>query len=322
MNRIKLSAKLLVIAFVLVLFPLQSMASDWPSKKPINLICPYSAGGDGDLSARLWADFAEKKIGQSILVVNKTGGGGVTGTTFAAQSKADGYTLFLAQAGPILITPNVANTRYNYDSFDYVARINVGNCALIINSKDSWNTLEEFIADAKANPNKYSFASPGATTWLSFAMREFIQEAGIQVKHVEFQGSAPAVTSVLGGHTTFTFCFPQNYVNQVRSGALKALAVGDVSEDLPNVKTFEAQGFPGAYYGWAGIAAPKGVPAEIRQKIAQVTSEIVQDPDFIEKSKNIYATPSFLDEKAWEPILNEQHTVLLKLLDNIGLRKK
>lgn len=297
-------------------------AAGWPDK-PITVIVPYSAGGDGDLSARLWAEFAEKKLGQSVLVVNKTGGGGVTGTSFAAAAKPDGYTLFLVQPGPVMLTPNVAKTTYDFESFDYIARISMGNCALVVNAKEPWNTLAEFIAAAKAEPDKYSFASPGGTSWLSFAMRGFIKTSGIPVKYIEFQGAAPAVTSVLGGHATFTFSFPQNYAAQVKAGQLKALAIGEKSDAYaPGTKTFEEQGFPGSYYGWAGIAAPKGVPADIRKKLADVTAEIVKDPSFVEKANNISATPAFLGEQDWRPVLLEQKASLASLLQDLGLSRK
>jgi tripartite-type tricarboxylate transporter receptor subunit TctC len=255
-------------------------------------------------------------------VVNKTGGGGVTGTSFAAAAKPDGYTLFLAQAGPVLLTPHVAKTTYNYESFDYISRISVGNCALIVNAKEIWNNLADFIASAKAEPDKYSFASPGATSWLSFAMRNFIKQSGMAVKHVEFQGAAPAVTSVLGGHTTFTFSFPQNYAGQVKAGQFKILAIGEKTDEFPGALSFEEQGFPGSYYGWAGIAAPKGVPEDIRRKIAGITAEMVKDTSFIEKANNIQATPSYLDEAAWKPVLDEQRVSLAELLMGLNLNKK
>jgi tripartite-type tricarboxylate transporter receptor subunit TctC len=312
---------LILFCMLAAMFFALPAAAEWPSKG-ITLVVPYAAGGDGDLSARLWADFAEKKLGQSVIVVNKTGGGGITGTSFAAAAKPDGYTLFLVQAGPVLITPYVGKTTYSFDSFDYISRFSVGNCALVVNAHEKWNSLAEFIAAAKAATNKYSFASAGATTWLSFAMRHFIKKADIAVKQVEFQGAAPAVVSVLGGHTTFTFAFPQNYVSQVKSGQLKILAIGEKTKEFPDARSFEEQGFPGSYYGWAGIASPKGVPANIRQKLAEVTAEMVKDPSFIEKARNINATPSYLGETAWRPVLEQQKRDLSDLLKELNLNKE
>lgn len=320
MQKFRSLVRFLTLTAAVCLLATPAAAAQWPSK-PITVVCPYSAGGDGDLTSRLWAEFAEKKLGQTVLVVNKTGGGGMVGTSFAASAKPDGYTLFMAQAGPILLTPNVAKTNYTFDSFDYVCRIIVGNCALVVKADAPWNNLDEFIKDCKANPNKYIFGSPGATTWLAFAMRDFFKKADLPVKIVEFQGGGPATTSVLGGHSTFTFSFPQNYVSQVKAGQFKLLAIGEKTPDLPNVKSFEEQGYPGSYYGWAGIATPKGVPADIRKRLSDITAEMVTDPNFIEKAKNIHATPSYLNKQDWLPVLKEQDKDLSTLIRELGLQK-
>ncbi|KAL1110054.1 hypothetical protein AAG570_014059 [Ranatra chinensis] len=311
---------IMAICCCLIMIVQPASAKEWPSK-PITVVVPYAAGGDGDLTARLWADFAEKKLGQPILVVNKVGGGGMTGTNFAAKSSPDGYTLFLAQAGPVLLTPNMTKTTYSFDSFDYVSRIFVGNCALVVHSSAPWNNLTEFFADAKANPNKYSFASPGSTTWLSFAIRDLVKKAEVDFKFVEFQGGAPAVTAVLGEHATFTFCFPQNYATQLKAGNLKVLGIAEETPDVPGVKSFADQGFQGSYYGWAGIAAPKGVPAPILEKLDAITKEISADPDFIAKAKNMQATPAYLSQSDWLPVLQEQNQALGKVLEELGLKK-
>ena len=133
-------------AFLLAggLLTVPAQASDYPSK-PIQLVSPYGAGGDSDLTARVWAEFAKKKLGQPVVVVNKTGGGGLTGSLFAAKAKPDGYTLFLAQAGPNIIIPLTAKgANYSFDSFDYIARIMVANCAVVVNKDAPWNNLKEF----------------------------------------------------------------------------------------------------------------------------------------------------------------------------------
>lgn len=298
-----------------------ALAQDYPTK-PITVIGCYPAGGDSDMIARLWAQFAEKKLGQPVLVVNKVGGGGITGTAFAASAKPDGYTLYLAQAGPVMLTPNVARTSYSFKSFDYFSRISVGNCALVVKGDAPWNTLTEFLDAARAAPGKYSFASPGGATWLSFAMRQLIRDAKVDIKQVEFQGISLAIPSILGGHTTFTFAFPQNYVTQAKAGQLKILAIGEKSKDFPEAKSFEEQGFPGSYYGWAGLAVPKGTPEAIQQKLSEVTHEITQDPAFIEKALNMGATPSYVDKAAWQPMLEQQNSALQGLLESLQLQKK
>ncbi|MCG8567379.1 MAG: tripartite tricarboxylate transporter substrate binding protein [Desulfobacterales bacterium] len=322
MKRMKQMVKILLLATVAVgMISLPAFAKAYP-KKPIKLIVCYSPGGDADLTARVWADFAEKELGQPVIVVNKTGGGGVAGTTFAAHARPDGYTLFLAQAGAVLIAPQTAKTAYDVDSFEYISRIMIGNCAVIAHKDARWNDLGEFTAEAKANPNTLLYASPGATTWLTLAMQHYEQEAGVELKHVEHQGSAPAVTSLLGKHTNVSFVFPQNYVPQVKSGAVKLLALGAKSEKFPNVPTFAELGIPGEFIGWGGIAAPKGTPKDIVAKVAAATKNMVKNPEFVKALENIHATPSYMGPEEWAPVLKQQYKDLGQTIDALGIRAK
>lgn len=297
-----------------------TFASDNYPKKPIKLIVCYSPGGDADLTARVWADFAEKELGQPVVVVNKTGGGGVAGTTFAANARPDGYTLFLAQAGATVIAPQTAKTSYNVDSFIYVSRVMIGNCGLIVHADAPWNTIEDFVADAKAKPSTLMYASPGASTWLTLAMQHWEMQAGIKLKHVEHQGSAPAVTSLLGKHTNVSFVFPQNYVPQVKAGKVKLLALGAPAEAYPDVQSFEQAGYPGDYFGWGGIAAPTGTPKAVVDKIAAATENMVQDPKFIQAIENIHATPSYMGPDEWTAAVMQQYKDLAKVIDALGIR--
>lgn len=296
-------------------------AGDYP-KKPINVVVCYSPGGDADLTARLWADFAEKKLGQPVIVVNKTGGGGVAGTTFAANAKADGYTLYFAQAGATIIAPQTAKTSYNMDSFEYIARVMIGNCGLVVNSDSPWKTLDEFVKDVKAQPGQLIFASPGAATWLTLAMQHWQMSAEVSLKQVEHQGSAEAVTSVLGNHSNMTFLFPQSYAPQVKAGKLRVLALGEASPAYPGVPSFKELGYPGEFFGWGGIAAPKGVPAEVVEKLAELTKSLMDDPAFVKALENIHATPSYLGPADWTGAIKNQYADLAKVIDKLGIRAK
>lgn len=294
-------------------------AADYPTK-PIQLISPYGAGGDSDLTARVWAEFAKKKLGQPVVVVNKTGGGGLTGTLFAAKSKPDGYTLFLAQAGPNIIIPLTAKgANYSFDSFDYIARIMLANCAVVVKKDAPWNTLREFADAAAREPGKLVFASPAATSWLTFAMRNWFSSAGVKVKQVEYKSGGEAATAVLGGHADMTFLFPQNYAPLASADKLKILAIGAKSEEYPDAPTFAELGYAGNYYGWAGIAAPKGTPREILDRLAAVSKEIVNDPEYGKALRNMHATPDYATGEAWMKQLTEQYAEMSKVLADLGL---
>lgn len=308
-------------AFLLAggLLAVPAQASDYPNK-PIQLVSPYGAGGDSDLTARVWAEFAKKKLGQPVVVVNKTGGGGLTGSLFAAKAKPDGYTLFLAQAGPNIIIPLTAKgANYSFNSFDYIARIMVANCAVVVNKDAPWNNLKEFEAAAKKEPGKLVFASPAATSWLTFAMRNWFTGTGVQVKQVEYKSGGEAATAVLGGHADMTFPFPQNYAPMASADKLKILAIGTKSDVYPNAPTFAEQGYEGNYYGWAGIAAPKGTPKEILDRLAAISEEIVKDPEYIKAIKNMNATPDYSTGEAWMKQLKEQYAEMNKVLTDLGL---
>lgn len=294
-------------------------AADYPTK-PIQLISPYGAGGDSDLTARVWAEFAKKKLGQPVVVVNKTGGGGLTGTLFAAKAKPDGYTLFLAQAGPNIIIPLTAKgANYGFDSFDYIARVMLANCAVVVKKDAPWNTLKDFADAAAREPGKLVFASPAATSWLTFAMRNWLAGAGVKVKQVEYKSGGEAATAVLGGHADMTFLFPQNYAPLASADKLKILAIGAKSEQYPAAPTFAELGYAGNYYGWAGIAAPKGTPREILDRLAAVSEEIVNDPEYGKALRNMHATPDYATGAAWMKQLEEQYAEMSKVLADLGL---
>jgi tripartite-type tricarboxylate transporter receptor subunit TctC len=315
-----LRATLLGLATFLVcaLVTTSTMAGDYPTK-PIQLISPYGAGGDSDMTARIWAEFAQRKLGQPVVVVNKTGGGGLTGSLFAASAKADGYTLFLAQAGPSIIMPLTTHAGYDFNSFDYIARIMVANCAVVANPEQPYNDLAELAAKAKDEPGKIIFASPSATSWLTFAMRNWQNTTGCQLKQVEYQSGAEATTAVLGKHADMTFLFPQNYVPMAKAGKLKILAVGAKSEDFPEAPTFAELGYKGNYFGWGGIAAPKGTPKDVLEKLTAVTEEITKDPEFIKAIKNMGAAPDFTPGEKWISELNDQTEEMRAVLTSLGM---
>ena len=296
-------------------------AGDYPDK-PIQLISPYGAGGDSDLTARVWAEFAKKKLGQPVVVVNKTGGGGLTGSLYAAKADPDGYTLFLAQAGPSIIMPQTTHAGYSLNSFDYIARVMVANCAVVASPESAYSDLNEFAAAAKKEPGKLVFASPSATSWLTFAMRNFQKAAGIKLKQVEYQSGAEATTAVLGNHADMTFLFPQNYVPMAKAGKLKILAIGTKSEEFPDAKTFEELGIKGKYYGWGGIAIPKGAPQAVLDRLTTVTEEVTKDPEFIKAIKNMNAKPDYTPGVKWKAELDEQYAEMTQVLMDLGMIKQ
>ncbi len=305
----------------LVGFTSQAQAQ-YPNK-PITVVVPFGAGGDGDVSARVWAEFAKKELGQPVLVVNKTGSGGLTGTLFAAKAKPDGYTLFLGQAGPCVVVPQLTSTGgLSFDSFDYVTRFIRSNTGVVAAADAPWNTLKDFQAAAQKEPGKYIFSTPSTTAWLTLAFNSWAFQNGVKLKNVNYSSSAEAATSLLGKHGDIAFLFPNNYETLVDAGKLKILAIGSESEKYPNAPTFAEQGYKGSFYGWSGIVVPKGVPQEIIDKLVAVSGKIYQNPEFIKAIKNLGFNPDNTSGAKWKEEVQQQYNDMTVLLNELGLIKK
>ena len=165
------------------------------------------------------------------------------------------------------------------------------------------------------------FAAPTSTSWLTFAMRNWFSMSGVELKSVVYKSGGEAATAVLGGHADMTFLFPQNYSSMTSAGELKILALGAKSKDYPDAPTFEELGYPGNYFGWGGISAPKGLPKEIHDKLAALSKEIVQDPDYIKAINNMKADPNFATGEEWLNQLKDQYAEMQKVLSSLELTK-
>lgn len=295
--------------------------NDYPVK-PINHIVPWPPGGDTDLVARSWAGYAEKILGQPVIVINKVGGGGVAGTTFAAKAKPDGYTLIQASPGGNLVAPQLARPDYNLDSFTPVCLITASPYGIAVNINSPWKTLDDFVQSAKKNPGKFLFGSAGAATSNTLVATHWIRQSGIELKYIHHQGAAPATTALLGGHVDIALLAPQSFIPQLKSKKVRLLVVGAPLDDYPEVPTFDKLGYKGYFIGWSGIFAPRGTPKYVIKKLADTTKEIMKDPAFIKILKNINATPSYMGPEEWQNALKQQYIDIGKVIDEMGLRKK
>ncbi len=240
-------------------------AQAWPSR-PVRIIVGFPAGGATDIQARLMGQWLSERLGQQFIVENRAGASGNIGTEAAVRSPADGYTLLQ------IVTPHAINAAlYTNLSFDfirdiapviYVARLAY---VVVVHPSVPATTLPEFIAYAKANPGKINYGSAGPGTPQNITCELFKMMAGVNLVHVPYRGGAPAVTDLIGGHLQVIFCPVSEWIEHIRSGKLRALAVTtaarlDVLRDVPTVGDF-VPGYEAS--GLAGIGVPRGTPAEI-----------------------------------------------------------
>ena len=276
-------AKLSLTACVFSWFSLTASSAaaqtNYPTK-PIKLIVGFAPGGGSDLIARLVAAKLGPVLGQSVIVENKPGAGGNLAAELALKSPADGYTLFLSAAS---YTVNPSFYKLPFDSGNDMTPIALlARGPFIIAATKSFpaNTLQEFVTLAKASPGKYSFATSGQGSITQMATEYFNETAGINLLHIPYKGTSPALTDTVAGHTDIIFGTVASTLPLVSTGQLKALAVTTPKRlsALPDVPTVMESGYPSyEVTNWHGIIAPKGVPAAIQQKLNKAINQVLQD---------------------------------------------
>jgi len=255
-------------------------AQPYPNRL-IKLILPFPVGGPTDGTARLIADRLSATLGQTIVIENRAGGaGGTVGAKFVASADPDGYTLLLTPPGPLVTAPRIFKN-LGYDpvkDFTPVASIFASPQILVINAALPARSLAELIAYAKANPGKLSYASPGFATQPHLFGELLKIETGVDMVHVPFRGSAPAITDLLAGQVQVYFDSAAFLLPHVETGKLRALVVADEarSAQLPTVPTTAESGFPrilGSY--WTAIMVPAGTAPAVVGKLNSAVNAVM-----------------------------------------------
>jgi tripartite-type tricarboxylate transporter receptor subunit TctC len=249
----------------------RAQATEYPNH-PITLIVPYAPGGGNDVLARGVAEPMSKALGQPIVIENHGGAGGSIGTRQVAKSASDGYTLGLGGTGTLAIDPTLyPNAGYDpRKDFAPVGLIATGPLIVLVNPSLPAHNVQELIALAKAQPGKLNYASAGKGSGIHLGTVLFADTAGIDITHIPYKGSGPALTDLLGGHVSIYFSSLPSAVGLVKDGKLRALGVTGLKRSpiLPDVPTVAEQGLPGfeavLHYG---IVAPAGTPRPIVDKL-------------------------------------------------------
>ncbi|MFO1414928.1 MAG: tripartite tricarboxylate transporter substrate binding protein [Burkholderiales bacterium] len=267
-------------ATLLAVAPLH--AQEYPAR-PVKIVVPFAVGGPADVYARAIAAKLQESLGQPFVVDNKPGAGAVVGTDAAAKSPADGYTLLLMSNAHTVNETLLPNKPYALlRDFVPVAPINYSDLVMVINPEVKANTLQEFIALAKAQPGKLNYASSGPGTPYHMAGELFKSMAGVDIVHVPYKESSAARTGVLGGQVDMMFDAVTTMSEQAKAGKVKPLGTsGKVrSTVMPNVPTVSEAGVPGYEATiWLGLMAPKGTPPAVVSKLNAEVAKIVARPD-------------------------------------------
>ena len=270
------------------LFVLPAAAQNYPVK-PVRIVVPYPPGGIGDTVTRALAQGLGEQLGQTFVIDNKPGASQMIGAEMVARAPADGYTLFLGSVTSLAINVN-SQKKMNYDPAKDFAPVSMAFYSplyLVVNPSVPAQSAKELIALGKALPGKLTFASIGQGGSIHLAGELFRSMAGLDMVHVPYKGSAPALTDVIGGQVNLMFDAGVSALPQVRAGKLRALAVTSAkrSSSAPELPTVaEAANLPGYEATiWFGLVAPAGTPRDIVTRLSQELAKVAQQPALRER---------------------------------------
>jgi tripartite-type tricarboxylate transporter receptor subunit TctC len=295
----------LVAAVASIAAPAQ--AQDYPTR-PVRVIVPFAAGGPADVYARFLAQRLQEALGQPFVVDNRPGGGSVIGTDAVAKSAPDGYTLLMMSNTHTVNESLMQSKPYQLmRDFVGVAPVNYSDLLLVVHPSVKANTLQELIAEAKAQPGRMSYASSGPGTPYHMAGELFKAMAGVDILHVPYKGSAGARTDLLGGQVQMMFDAVTVMAQHAREGKVKAIATSGTARStvLPNVPTLAEAGVPGYEATiWLGVMAPKATPAPVVSKLNAEIVKIVSQPQVRDDWGRQGATAMTMSPSEFEKYLN------------------
>ncbi len=259
-----------------------SAAHAWPDK-PVTLVVPFPPGGATDLIARTLAPKLQEKLGGNFIIDNKAGATGTIGAGLVARAAADGHTLLVASLGPYVIAPHLL-AKVPYDAlkdFDYISIAVQAPNVLVVPANSPHKSMTDVINFLKANPNKMTFASSGNGSSDHLTAELFWLQTGTSGIHVPYKGGGPVMTDLLGAQVDSSFMNINTAMPQILAGKLRPLSITSAKRSplLPNVPSLEELGIKDTnVYSWQAIAAPRGLPADIKTKLHAAVVSSLNDP--------------------------------------------
>lgn len=276
--------------FAAGMVPLASLADAFPDR-PITLVVPYAAGGGTDAVARVIAQGVTDQVGQQVVVENNGTAGGNVATAAAAKAAPDGYTVLMANPGPMTVNPHLfKNVKIDpLAAFDPVTLIAKAPLVVVVPQESRFTSFQAIIDEARANPGGLTYGSAGNGSASHLATLLLANSAGLDMVHVPYKGAGPAITDLVGGRLDFMITTLPSIVGFLDSGKATPLAVTtpERARRLPEVPTIAESGYPDYQTaGWYGFAVPKGTPPEVVTKLRDATVAAMQSPD-VQKSLDI-----------------------------------
>lgn len=315
----------LVVAVAFAATGLAAAAADYPNK-PINLIVPYSAGGSTDVLARAITQVAPRFFPQPVVVVNKTGGGGIPGRVDVVKSRPDGYNLLFGYgSGEDLVVPHQRPLPYDvFKDFETGPRISVHSIVLAVPANSPHKTLADLVKWAKTKEyTTASVSTKGGSVDITFLL--FGKAAGIKVTTVPGSGGSDAITKLVGGHVDFGGGHPSEVLPHIKAGRLRGLAVAFEKRDpsVADIPTFRESGYDVVTAGSVkGIAAPKGTPKEVMAYLDAKFKAICEDAEFQKIMKDLGQPVLYQPAEEYKVWFKKAYDQFGELVKTLGIETK
>ncbi len=301
-------------------------AQDAYPSRPIRLVVPFPPGGSTDVIGRLVAAEMQKTIGQPIIVENRPGASGTVASAAVARSAPDGYTLLFSNVASQGVFPALSPQNVTFDpvaDFTHIGMIGVYWATLVVNPNFPARTLAEFIAEAKRRPGQINFATSGIGSSPHLFIEMLKIQAGIDIVHVPYRGSGPALSAVLANEVPAMGDSLPSSAAHINAGNLRALGVSSATRvaGFPELPTFTEQGFPGlAIDNWYGISGPPGMPAPIVTKIADALNTALRDPAFGDRLRGLGLEPKIMNGAEFRTFIADMFTLWKDTVRTAGVQ--
>ena len=302
--------------------------AEYPTK-PVTLVSPYGPGGAADLAARTLSATAPGYLGNGILVVNRTGAAGVSGSTTVAKGKPDGYTMLLARVGSQAAVPAINRTiPYAWDEFTFIGLLELNPFVLAVSADSPYNSLDDVKAAIQGGAD-LSYSSAGVGTLLHVAMVMTLDQFGMgadAMKHVPYKGGGKAAAAVVGGHVDMLFQNLSGVISNIQAGKLKALAVTTPERvlSIKDVPTVSEAGYPElqTVVGWSGLWGPPGLPDEVVTKWVGVLDKVSEDKAWLKLTKSLGSIPYVQPPAETKIFVEKQYLAFKTLTEKLGMTIK
>jgi tripartite-type tricarboxylate transporter receptor subunit TctC len=294
-------------------------ASDFPSRT-VELVVGFPPGGGTDMVARSFADAARRHAPQPFVVVNRPGASGALALADVLAARPDGHRVALVTS-ELAILPALNQVRFSVDDFTYIARLNADPSVLFVRADSPFATLEDFTAEARRRPGQIRAADAGVGSIFHLATAAWAERAAVEVNHVPFQGSAPGLVALLGGHVDSMTTGPAEGGQHVAGGRLRALAVmADARHPtFPDVPTLKERGVDLSIGVWRGLGVRRDTPAAVSAALAEIARAVAADQGFREAMARGNQTLAFADGPDFAALVNQDRTLFQGLVPRLRL---